>query len=261
MAERVLECHKMIRLLEQWGVREARTPDVACLIESRASEDWWRAKLEGMCGVAESPDVAFKLLYAGDDVNRSVPKTAGRERDRALKLDALRGVGCKLAMESLLCQRAIPYRVAFAERPDNLRDLKRFKLLIMPFCYSLSDEAFAQIKEAVNAGTTLAIFGPLAPTDEYGNPRATPLLQPLVGKPNVIHVPDNLAAVGNSAIMRAGYLKRFEPVLKPLGYAFDPCGLPVECIVRVLPANKGYLVYLGNWDGKRAATPWFRCRR
>jgi hypothetical protein len=37
-----LECHKMIRLLEQWGVREARTLDVACLIESRASEDWWR---------------------------------------------------------------------------------------------------------------------------------------------------------------------------------------------------------------------------
>jgi hypothetical protein len=61
--------------------------------------------------------------------------------------------------------------------------------------------------------------------------------------------------VGNSAIKRAGYLKRFEPVLKPLGYAFDPCGLPVECIVRVLPANRGYLVYLGNWDGKQAARP------
>ena len=51
-----LECHKMIRLLEQWGVREARTPDVACLIESRASEDWWRAKLVGKPNVIHVPD-------------------------------------------------------------------------------------------------------------------------------------------------------------------------------------------------------------
>ena len=117
-----------------------------------------------------------------------------------LKLDALRGVGAKLAMESFLCERAVPYQVAFAERPDNLQDLKRFRLLVMPFCYSLSKEAFGKIKEAVDAGTTLAIFGPLAPTDEFGNPHAAPLLKQLIGRANVIHVTDNLAAVGNSAV-------------------------------------------------------------
>jgi len=250
-----LECHKMIRLLEQWGVRDARTPDVACLIVSRASEDWWRTRLEGMCGVAGNGDVAFNPLYAGDDINKSAPKKAGSERDRVLKLDALRGVGAKLAMESLLCEGAIPYQVAFAERPDNLRDLKRFKLLVMPFCYSLSKQAFGKIKEAVDAGTALAIFGPLAPTDEFGNPHAQPLLAQLVGKPNVIHVADNLAAVGNSAVKRAEYAELLEPILKPLGYALDAAGLPVECIVRSLPQQKGYLVYLGNWDGKQAARP------
>ena len=251
----VLECHKMIRLLEQWGVREARTPEVACLIVSRASEDWWRTRLEGMCGAAESGDVAFNLLYARDDVNKSAPKTAGSERDRLLRLDALRGVGAKLAMESFLCDSAIPYQVAFAERPDNLQDLKRFKLLVMPFCYSLSNEALGKIREAVDAGATLAIFGPLAPTDECGNPHAEPLLEQLIGKPNVIHVTDNLAAVGNSAVKRAQYVKLFEPILKPLGYAMDAGGLPVECIVRRLPEQKGYLVYLGNWDDKKAARP------
>jgi hypothetical protein len=250
-----LECHKMIRLLEQWGVREAKTPDVACLIVSRASEDWWRTKLEGMCGAAQAPDVAFNLLYAGDDVNRSAPKTAGSERDRVLKLDAVRGVGAKLAMESFLCENAVPYKVAFAERPDNLQDLKRFKLLVMPFCYSLSKEAFARIQEAVEAGAVLAIFGPLGPTDEFGNPHAQALLEQLVGKPNVIHVKDNLAAVGNSALKRAEYARLLQPVLKPLGYEFHAGGLPVECIVRVLPQQKGYLVYLGNWDGKTAARP------
>ena len=250
-----LECHKMIRLLEQWGVREAKTPDVAGLVLSRASEDWWRTKLEGMCGAAGSGDVAFNLLYAGDDVNKAAPKTAGSERDRVLKLDALRGVGAKLAMESLLCESAVPYQVAFADRLDNLQDLKRFKLLIMPFCYSLSKEAFGKIREAVDAGSTLAIFGPLAPVDEFGNPYPEPLLQSLVGKPNVIHVKDNLAAVGNSAVKRAEYARLFEPVLKPLGYAFEPNGIPVECIVRSLPRQKGYLVYLGNWSGAKAARP------
>ena len=203
--------------------------------------------------MAASDDVAFHLLYAGDDINKSAPKTAGSERDRVLKLDALRGVGAKLAMESFLCERAIPYQVAFAERMDNLQDLKRFKLLIMPFCYSLSKEAFGRIQKAVEAGTTLAIFGPLAPTDEFGNPHAEPLLQSLIGKTNVIHVMDNLAAVGNSAVKRAEYATLFEPTLKPLGYAFDAGGLPVECIVRSLPGQKGYLVYLGNWDGAKTA--------
>jgi hypothetical protein len=183
-----LECHKMIRLLEQWGVREARTPDVACLILSRASEDWWRTKLEGMCGTGQSADVAFNLLYAADDINRSAPKTAGSQRDRVLKLDALRGLGSKLAMESFLCESAVPYQVAFAERLDNLQDLKRFKLLVLPFCYSLSQAAFGKIQEAVDAGTALAIFGPLGPTDEFGHPHPQPLLAKLVGKPNVIHV-------------------------------------------------------------------------
>ena len=36
-----------------------------------------------------------------------------------------------------------------------LRELKRFKLLILPFCYSLSKEAFGLIREAVDAGAML----------------------------------------------------------------------------------------------------------
>jgi len=251
----VLECHKMIRLLEQWDVRDARTPDAACLLLSRTSEDWWRTKLEGMSGGTDSGDVAFNLLYAGDDINKAAPKTAGDERDRVLKMDALRGVGSKLAMESLLCEDGIPYQVAFTDRIDNLQNLKRFKLLIMPFSYSLSREAFGKIKEAVDAGTTLAIFGPLAPADEFGNPYPAPLLQQLIGKPNVIYVKDNLAAVGNSAVKRAEYARLFAPALKPLGYAFESNGQPVECIVRSLPQQKGYLVYLGNWDATTAARP------
>ena len=244
----VIECHKMIRLLEQWGVGEAKTPDVACLIESRASEDWWRTKLEGMCGEAVGGDVAFNLLYAGDDINKSMDKAEGSDRDRMLKLDALRGVGSKLAMESLLCENGVPYQVAFADRIDNLQNLKRFKLLIMPFCYSLSQEAFAKISEAVEAGTTLVVFGPMAPTDEFGNPYPEPLLKSLIGKPNVVYVADNLAAVGNSAVKRAEYTQLLAPILEPCGYAFDAKGQPVECIVRCLPKQEGFIVYLGNWN-------------
>ncbi len=244
----VLECHKMIRLLEQWDVREAVTPEVACLIQSRASEDWWRTRQEGMSGGTQGADVAFNLLYAGDDINKSVAKAEGSERDRLLKLDALRGVGSKLAMESFLCEAGIPYRVAFAERPDNLRNLSRSKLLIMPFCYALSTEAFTQIAAAVEAGSTLVIFGPLAPADEYGNPHPEPLLKALIGKPNVIHVEDNLAAVGNSAVKRAEYARLIKPVVEPLGYGCEAGGQQVECIVRALPERRGHLVYLGNWS-------------
>jgi hypothetical protein len=37
--------------------------------------------------------------------------------------------------------------------------------------------------------------------------------------------------VGNSAVKRADYVTLSEPILKPLGYAFNAGGLPVECIV------------------------------
>ncbi len=249
-----LECHKMIRLLEQWGVRETSTPDVACLLLSRASEDWWRTKLEGLCGGDSGSDVAFNLLYAGDDINKAAVKSAGSERDRVLKMDALRGVGSKLAMESLLCENGIPYKAAFTDRMDNLENLKRFKVLIMPFQYSLSKEAVAKIKEAVDAGTKLIVFDQLAPVDEFGNPHPEPLLKQLAENKNVTVVKDNLAAVGNSAVKRAEYLKLLDGIIGPSGYGFSANGAPVECIVRCLPKQDGFLVYLGNWSTKNGET-------
>lgn len=252
-----LECHKMIRLLEQWGVRDADTPDTTCLLLSRASEDWWRTRLEGLCGDTAGGDVSFNLLYAGDDINKAATKSAGSERDRVLKMDALRGVGAKLAMESLLCEAGIPYKAAFTDRLDNLANLKRFKLLIMPFQYSLSKEALAKIKEAVDAGTTLVVFDQLAPVDEFGNAYPEPLLQPLLAHKNVKYLKDNLAAVGNTAVKRAEYNKLLAGILAPTGYTFDNGGAPVECIVSCLPKQQGFLVYLGNWSTKKgeAAKP------
>jgi len=246
-----IECHKMIRILEQWGIRESDTPDTTCLLLSRASEDWWRTKLEGMCGEQAGGDVSFNLLYAGDDINKAATKTAGSERDRVLKMDALRGVGAKLAMESMLCENGIPYKVAFTDRMDNLENLKRFKLLVMPFSYSLSKDALKKITEAVDAGTKLIVFEQLAPVDEFGNPYQEPLLKQLLGNKNVVYVKDNLAAVGNSDIKRAEYVKMMDGILAPSGYSFNANGAPVECIVSCLPKQEGFLVYLGNWSTKK----------
>jgi len=245
-----IECHKIIRLLEQWGIRESDTPDTTCLLLSRASEDWWRTRLEGLCGDQGGNDVSFNLLYAGDDINKTATKTAGSERDRVLKMDALRGVGSKLAMESLLCETGIPYKAAFTDRLDNLENLKRFKLLIMPFSYSLSKDAFKKVTEAVEAGSKLIVFDQLAPVDEFGNPYQEPLLKQLLGNKNVIHVKDNLAAVGNADIKRAEYVKILEGILEPTGYRFNANGTPVECIVSCLQQQEGFLIYLGNWSTK-----------
>ncbi len=246
-----IECHKMIRLLEQWGVRESDTPDTTCLLLSRASEDWWRTKLEGLCGDKGGNDVAFNLLYAGDDINRSASKTAGSERDRVLKMDALRGVGSKLAMESLLCEAGIPYKVAFTDRMDNLENLKRFKLLIMPFSYSLSKDAFKRIREAVEAGTKLIVFDRLGPVDEFGNPHAEPLLKKLLANKNVTYVKENPAAVGNAAVKRTEYVKMMDGILRSSGYRFKANGAPIEYIVNRLPKQQGFLIYLGNWSTKK----------
>ena len=246
-----IECHKMIRLLEQWGIRESDTPDTTCLLLSRASEDWWRTKLEGLCGDQPGSDVSFNLLYAGDDINKVATKTAVSERDRVFKMDALRGVGSKLAMESILCEAGIPYKVAFTDRMDNLDNLKRFKLLIMPFSYSISEKALKKITEAVNTGTKLIIFNQLGSVNEFGNPNKEPLLKQLIANKNVTYIKDNLAAVGNAAVKRAEYVKMMDKILLPCGYYFNSNGAPIEYIVSCLPKKQGYLIYLGNWSTKK----------
>ena len=249
-----IECHKMIRLLEQWGVRDSGTPELVGLLLSRASEDWWRTKMEGLCKSQDAQSVSFNLLYAGDDINKSVANSAADERDRILKMDALRGVGAKLAMESMLCENGVPYKVAFTDRMDNLENLKRFKLLIMPLSYSLSTSAFQKIKEAVDAGTKLIVFDQLAPVDEFGNPHPEPLLKQLLGNKNVTHVKDNLAAVGSGIGVRRKCMEMVDGALGSTGYHFEANELPVEHIVASLPNRQGHLLYLGNW-GTQAATP------
>ncbi|OGV58745.1 MAG: hypothetical protein A2X49_00440 [Lentisphaerae bacterium GWF2_52_8] len=243
------ELFKMVRLLEQWGIAKAEVPELACMLFSRAGEDWYYVKVNALMAPDKKGNaVDFYLHLADESINKKVSNESADDLQRFLAQDRLRGFGARMTMESMLTANGVPYKVAYTERPDNMKNLKRFKLLVMPFAYSLSKSAFEEIKAAVEAGTKLVIFEQLAPTDEFGNAYEKPLLEEFLGKPGVTFIKDSLADNSADMLKQAEYMKLFNSAIKDTGYAFYPNDAPVSYIVTALPDDAGYILYLANWE-------------
>jgi len=243
------ELFKMVRLLEQWGIANADVPELACMLFSRAGEDWYYTKVNALMSADKKGGaVDFYLHLADESINKKVTSESSDDVQRFLAQDRLRGFGSRMTMESMLTANGVPYKVAYTERPDNMKNLKRFKVLIMPFAYSLSKSAFEEIKTAVEAGTKLIIFEQLAPTDEFGNDYEKPLLQELVGKPGVTYIKESLADYSADLLKQAEYRKVINADLKDSGYNFYANNKPVSYIVTTLPKNRGFILYLANYE-------------
>ncbi len=248
-----IECVKMIRLLEQWGIGKSHSPNTVCLLISRASEDWWQVKAEALSDGKELDKKGFNLLYAEKEMG-TIKTAADNEKKRLINFERFRGFGARRSMEGLLSENGIQYNVAYTDQPDNLKDLKKYKLLILPFGYSISQNAFKAIKKAVDSGTRLLIFDKLAPCNEYGVRYKTPLFKQLLANKNIIHVKENLAADGMNPKNREKNLQLIDNLIKDCGYYFNSKGTEVEYLVQQLDP-KNFILYLGNWDKNKEASP------
>lgn len=239
---------RMVRLLEKWGIFETRTPEDVGFVYSRASSDWWFVKANALIDPsAERSATDFNLYLADGDqsINRLGAGGESEERTRFLAQERVRGFGAQYTVESMLAANAFAYTLVYAERPDLMKNLKRFKTLVVPFAYSLSDEAIVEIAAAAGAGTKVLIFGPLAPTDEYGCARNGEALRSLLGKDNVVHIEGNAGDV-------SGDLKKIAKWADTVAantsdaVRFHANGSPVSCIVREMKDSSGYIVYICN---------------
>lgn len=252
--ENARELHKMIRILENWNIETTQVPETTCLLLSRASEDWWSIKERALIS-KENQSVAFYLHLAGDDVNKRKRMSGENEQDVMHQQNEVRGTGVRHVMDNVLTKNGIPYKILYTDRTDTLKNLKRFKLLVIPFSYSMSKEAFAEIKQAVDAGTKLIIFDQLAPTNEFGTAYEKPLLQELIGQKNVTYVPETPAGNGSNARKLDEYAKLFNGAIADTGYRFVPNDKPVSYLVVEYPKDAGYILYLGNWSRTEKACP------
>jgi len=248
----VIAGFQRVRLLEQWGVGKSYTPASVCIILSRASEDWWEVKMEDLLGGAASDSKGSAILYL-DRVQEidSILKSDVDTRNRELNYERFRGMVSGKCIEGLLIEKGIPYDIRFAERPETLIDLSKYKLLILPFAYSLSEDVFDAIQKAVQSGTNILIIDQLAPTDQYGNPYPEqPLLKKLLDNKNVAYEPVNLARQGMRVSVRKRLLSRIEKMTGETGIRFEPDGR-VEFLIRNVD-DGSVILYLANHEYKPA---------
>lgn len=244
-----LKTRKMMLLLENWGITKSYSPKEVCLLISRAGEDWWRVKIQGM--MKDTNKKGFMLLYSNRE---EVAKLEKSDKERLLAFEQFRGAYSNVSMEGLLIENAIPFSTKYTDRLDTLDDLNQFKLMILPFGYSMSKASFTKIKVAVDKGTKLLIFNQLAPTDEIGNKYKEPLLKQLIGHKNVVFIDENLAAEGMRIKIRMKNIAEIKKLLGNDGYYFNNNDKMVEYIVREI-TPKSYILYVANWDKNKEASP------
>jgi hypothetical protein len=230
--------------LNKWGIFQSHTPSETCMLFSRAGEDWWQVKINALL---EEKDLGIQKSIIADrpDLIENFKRgTAKRE----LQIERFRGMASNKCIESLLLEKGLPYDFKFIDQP--MKDLSKYKLLIIPFGYAISEKAFASIKKAVAAGTKLIIFDMLGEVNEYGIKYRKPLLSQLLGNKNVLYINEALSLNG---MMKSSKEKYWKTILKMLGnnpYYFNPNGALVEYIPREL-SPKSKILMLANWERKK----------
>ena len=237
---------RMVRLLEKWGLFQTETPNDIGLVYSRASEDWWFVKANALIDPsARSKATDFHLFLADESINKVALGEDGKDRTRFLSQERVRGFGAQQTVEDMLAANGFAYSVVYAERPDNMKNLKRFKTLVVPFAYSLSREAAKEIATAADAGTKVIIFGQLGVTDEYGTPYSEPVLTNLFGKAGVVYIPGNPGDRSGDLLQLNAWAnliaKNTEDAVRLWAN-----GSPVSIVARRVRGNRSWIVYLCN---------------
>jgi len=249
----VIAGFQRMRLLEQWGIGQSRTPASVCVLLSRASEDWWEVKMEGLLGENAVDTSRSTVLYSQDATLGAIVKADTDTRTRELNYERFRGMTSDKCMEGLLINAGIPYDVRYSDRTDTLANLKNYKLIVLPFSYSMSQETFAALQAAVATGARVLILDQLAPTNEYGTAYPQPLLAALQGNPNVTFEKLSLAREGMKQSVRTRLTTLIQKLTGNTGLRFDARDTQVEYLIREVE-DGSRILYLANW-GYTPASP------
>jgi hypothetical protein len=214
--KQVQNAYAILETLSAWGLADARTPKSIAVLRSRAAEDWWQIRQ--------------------------------RHREGGDRLDQTRGHLCfKVVVESLLTQ-GYPFDVVYLDHPEELDErLRAYDVVILPFPYSVSSNAFAAVARAAAAGKGIVVFDKKGETDEWGEKHPTPLFDALPATERIVYAGDDLPAVGQHAAFNrrfAGTLDRLLGDAKPL--FLNTYGNDVEAALLEKGAREKFLALI-NW--------------
>jgi hypothetical protein len=210
--------------LEKAGIIEAEIPKPAALLYLRNSEDWYQAK-----------------SWYGQDIPP--------DKDKAV--EGIRGFVAHRQIGSLLIEKGLPYEIVFLDR-HKINRLDQYKILLLPFPYSLSKENIGLIENAVRNGSRLLVFEKQGETDEWGEPVKEPGLAELIKK-----YPDRVSFFPDSLYdMDAEYQRKVVDVIRKsspeIPLLMDADGARIEAFLLENPKENRYFLSLVNWERKTA---------
>jgi hypothetical protein len=216
----------MVSDLEALGAWEARPAHDIAVLSSRAAWDWWQVK-------------AYYGALQGPGEDRAIHAMRGWYTDQLIN-------------EKLLIRNGYSYDWYFLDSPSHLQQLDGYKVLLLPFAYSVSDAAVKAIRGAATKGAKVILVNMLGETDEWGQSRSTPAFKDLVQGGQAVLLTEDA--------MDSGADDRFAQ--KVLGLIDAALGdkqafkaqLYGKRIDATLLANgaKGKFVFLINWEEKPA---------
>ncbi len=207
--------------IESLGAFDAQPPKSIALLSSRAGLDW--QQINAWWGKHDDPKW-----------DRAIEGQRGWFADRSV-FDALQRNGH-------------PFQWKFLDRPDQIEDLDAFKVLVIPFAYSVSDAALAKIKAAAAKGATILLFdGQMGGTDEWGEPRQQPALKELVDSGKAVMVGGDILACGSTKAFEVQVSNAVDKALGQGHFKAYLAGAKIDATVLEKSPNEKF-VFLINWE-------------
>lgn len=170
----------LVKYLQKEGIDKSEVPKGVLLLYSRSSEDWWQLKND--YSQSFSPTI-MRNRFGPDWRKILFSKTTEEINKKYLK--QIEGYIYHQAIMDLLTSRGVPYDLYYMDQAKTLPSLEEYKVIIIPFGYSINKEAYKKIKKAVEKGSCLILFNFKGEVDEWGQPYKNPIFDEIIRMNNV----------------------------------------------------------------------------
>jgi hypothetical protein len=216
----------MVRNLESFGLKAAKKPRDIAFVYSRAGVDWWE----------------LTEMVKADAV-----------RKNHYPHEAMAGYNSHDAAMKMLFMNGRPFELFYIDQPTTLARISEYKVVVIPFGYSVSKAAFAVIKSALTKGVRFVIIGHTGETDEFGNQHDTPLLKQLIGKPGVTYIDRDLSLSGTEPEAEREIIAAIDGSLgKERSFFANTYGADIECGMLENSENRVRFIAAVNWHNRDA---------
>jgi hypothetical protein len=214
----VRQAYAMLDTLASWGAKSADVPQSIAVLKSRASEDWWQ----------------LKATY--NPTSYSYPSQ-------------FRGYVYEKWLLEFLFMNAYPFEMYYQDQvQDYTNRLSQYKLVLLPFPYSMSQPTYNAIAAAASAGTKFIAFDRRGEVNEYGTAYGIPLLSNLVAQGSVMLVTNDVTVMGSDADFLASMRAQVDSLLgsrKPLYLNRYGSDVEAGCLEK---SDQEKFVSLINWS-------------